>query len=453
MLIFYDAPDLPAYVGGSETFETSLVGVPAIGPQGTPMVWAGLNTAFSWDSDGYNATNFAYLGTGIDETLPPLVAGGVFGTQYADPPPSPFATDQLVITAPTNESSNGTFSATVQVNTAGGNLDVAYNGWISLSLSSAPAGGALAGVLSAPVIDGVATFSDLSLNLAGAYTLAAGSADGHSAIASIDVAATTHFSITPNTTTVTAGNQVTYTITALDAHNNRVPTYQGTVQLSSSDPQANFAGGASITFSAQDPGVVQVTATLAVAGSQTVTAVDSTAPSIKSTSAPVKVGANSVQQLGVTSVSQQPAVVGAGYAVTVIAQDQYGNRISNYTGTVTFGVAGGTPAGLPASYRFTTKDAGAHTFTITPTSVGNLMLNVGDGTNNGSTALTVVSAATHLVVSLASPNPVVAGVPFNITVQALDAANHLDPNFQDNLHFASAGGLALDEAFTSTTGA
>ena len=452
MLSFYDQPSLSSYMGQYLlNFSTSLVGVPANGDQGTPMAWAGLDTAFSWQTDGTNATNVAYLTAGSGGNSPPVVYGGIFNVEYADPPPSPFADDQFVITAPSQAIPKGTFSVTVQVNDSGGNLDTSYNGSVSLNLSSAPSGGALAGTLSAPVIDGVATFTGLSLNVAGAYTLAAGSDSGQSASASIDVTAATHFSIAANPTTLSAGKQVSYTITALDAHNHPVPSYQGTVQLSSSDPLANFTGGSSVTFTAPDQGVVQVTATLATAGSQTLTVVDGTAPVTKSIGAAVKVTPAPSGQLALVSVSHQPAVFDAKYAVTVTAEDQYDNRIANYAGTVTFGVSGGA-ATLPASYKFTTADAGAHTFTITPTSIGALTLSASDGSNNGSTALSVVSAATRLMVNLASAGPVVAGVPFNITVEALDASNHLDVNFQDNLHFASAGGLSTDQAFTSSTG-
>jgi hypothetical protein len=57
------------------------------------------------------------------------------------------------------------------------------------------------------------------------------------------------------------------------------------------------------------------------------------------------------------------------HAFTVTAVDAYGNRVSNYTGTVQFTNAGGT-ALLPSAYTFKAGDAGRHSFTATFQTVG-----------------------------------------------------------------------------------
>ena len=57
------------------------------------------------------------------------------------------------------------------------------------------------------------------------------------------------------------------------------------------------------------------------------------------------------------------------HSFTVIAQDAYGNTITNYLGTVQFTNAGGT-ALLPAPYTFTSKDKGKHVFNATFQTMG-----------------------------------------------------------------------------------
>jgi hypothetical protein len=149
-------------------------------------------------------------------------------------------------------------------------------------------------------------------------------------------------------------------------------------------------------------------------------------------------------------VTHQAAVLGSSYAVTVTAEDAFGNAVPSYTGTVQLGVSSGT-ATLPASHPYTSADKGTHTFLITATSLGKVTLTAGDGSHNASLPVTVVSAATHLGVTVAQTKQT-AGTSFQLTVTALDGTNKPDTNFSDTLHFAGAGGLSLDLPFTSTTG-
>ena len=83
---------------------------------------------------------------------------------------------------------------TVDVEDAGGNIAASDNSTVTLSIASGPAGGHLGGNVTAAVINGVATFPDITLSPAGAYTLTA--SDG---------------SLTPTTSpgiTVSAGTSV-----------------------------------------------------------------------------------------------------------------------------------------------------------------------------------------------------------------------------------------------------
>ena len=75
----------------------------------------------------------------------------------------------------------------------------------------------------------------------------------------------THFSVTAPST-ATAGTAVSFTVTALDASNNVVTSYSGTVHFTSSDPQAVLPADTSVMG-----GALQSSGTLNSGGPQTLT--------------------------------------------------------------------------------------------------------------------------------------------------------------------------------------
>src|SRR5207245_951499 len=90
----------------------------------------------------------------------------------------------------------------------------------------------------------------------------------------VNAAAASTLSVTgfPSPTTVgTAGN---FTVTAKDAYGNVATGYTGTVKFSSSDLLASLP--ANYTFTSTDAGVHTFTATLNIAGTQSITAIDTT---------------------------------------------------------------------------------------------------------------------------------------------------------------------------------
>ena len=88
-----------------------------------------------------------------------------------------------------------------------------------------------------------------------------------------------------------------------------------------------------------------------------------------------------------------PASASAGdmFTVTVTAQDAQGKTASGYTGTVHF-TSSDALAVLPANYAFTSTDKGAHTFSVTLTTVGSQTVTATDtvtGSISGSAAVSV----------------------------------------------------------------
>lgn len=95
----------------------------------------------------------------------------------------------------------------------------------------------------------------------------------------------THLSVTaPGAATM--GTAVSVTVTALDASNNTVTTYSGTVHFTSTDGQAGLPGNSML---ANGTGTLQVT--LNTPGSQTITATDTVMASLSGTSNSIQVSA------------------------------------------------------------------------------------------------------------------------------------------------------------------
>jgi virginiamycin B lyase len=78
----------------------------------------------------------------------------------------------VVVGAPFSSISAGsTFGVSVQVEDDSNTIDTDYSGPVTLSLATAPAGGALGGTISANATGGVASFAGITLNQGGSYTI------------------------------------------------------------------------------------------------------------------------------------------------------------------------------------------------------------------------------------------------------------------------------------------
>jgi hypothetical protein len=156
-----------------------------------------------------------------------------------------------------------------------------------------------------------------------------------------------------------AGAPESFTVTVYNPNGNGADTvYVGTIQFSSTDPQAVLP--TSYTFTAADGGVHTFTGTFKTAGMVTLAVTDSTS------------GLNVLSQITVSPVQAQTltfayptsAFVGVPNALTVTLYDQYGNIATGYRGTVQL-TSTDPIASLPSKYTFTSTDAGVHTFTST----------------------------------------------------------------------------------------
>lgn len=187
---------------------------------------------------------------------------------------------------------------------------------------------------------------------------------------------------------VPADDLVTIKVTAKDQYNNVLESYNGTVNFTSSDPDAVLP--ANYTFKpAIDKGVHTFVAAVSfkTAGTQLLRVVNVSAE------LPLKEGNKTVTVLAKRNIGSfqvdvyhMPAV-GVPEDVTVTAYDQYGDVFLNYTGTVTFSTNRTGQVTMPADYTFVISEHGVHKFAagLTFQSEGWFTVTVADTANASAT--------------------------------------------------------------------
>jgi hypothetical protein len=197
----------------------------------------------------------------------------------------------------------------------------------------------------------------------------------------ISAAAASSLSVTGFPSSTTAGALQSFTVTVLDSYGNTATGYRGTVQFSSTDLQATLP--ANYTFTATDAGKHTFSAALKTAGTQSLTATDTSNANITGSEKNIAVSPAAASKFLLAMLlptGTSNITAGTPFSLKVTVVDAYGNVVPTYTGTVKFSDSVGS-ATLPANYTFTTgtgKDNGVHTFS-------GLVLNT-----RGSQTLTVI---------------------------------------------------------------
>jgi hypothetical protein len=362
---------------------------------------------------------------------------------------NPAATSLLQLTGiPASLTAGTSFSFTVTAKDTYGNITPSYTGTVTFSSTDGQAGLPASYTFTSGDA-GIHTYS-AALKTAGTQSLTvqdtASSSVASSTVFGISVspATTSQLQITGFPASLTAGTSVTLTVIAKDAYGNTTPSYTGTVTSSSTDSQAGLP--ANYTFATGDVGIHTFSTTLKTAGTQSLTVKDATNFSIApATLSGITVNPAATSLLQMTSI---PASLTAGtfFSFTVTAKDTYGNTTSGYNSTVTFSSTD-SQAGLPASYTFTSGDAGVHTFSATIKTAGTQSLTVKDTANSSIASGTVsgitVNAATVSQLQVAGfPASVAAGTAGNFTVTALDPYANLVSAYTGTVAFASSDSLA-----------
>ena len=154
------------------------------------------------------------------------------------------------------------------------------------------------------------------------------SVNGTSGTITVTPAAATHMAVSAPAS-VTAGTPFSVTVSAVDAFNNVATTYRGTVHFTTTDTGSGSVLPADYTFTSGDNGTHTFSGVaLATAGSQTVTATDTTTNSVNGTSGTITVSPATPS----ITTSPQPATATVGSSMA----DRATVTGDNPTGTVTF---------------------------------------------------------------------------------------------------------------------
>lgn len=267
-----------------------------------------------------------------------------------------------------------------------------------------------------------------------------------------DVPSATHLGVVLPAGPLTAGQSVSVTVTALDAAGQTATDYVGTVQLTSSDGQAQLPSA--YTFTAADAGQHTFTVQLQTAGTPSVLAADTTDGTV-SGSANVSVVPAAVDHFAVQLATD--ATAGQSVPVTVVAQDAFGNTVTSYTGTAHFTTTDGQ-ATAPADHTFTAADNGTYTTNVTLATAGTQTVTVTDDAGlHGSASVTVApGAVTHFDIS--GPASATVGKNDTVTVVARDGFGNVATNYTGTAVLSmsdSQGDLAaspVTHTFTASDG-
>jgi putative cell wall-binding protein len=193
------------------------------------------------------------------------------------------STTHLSATAAATAAAGTSFVVTVKALDGGGNVVTGYAGTVKLTSND-----------SAAVLPANSTLSSgqhaftVTLKTAGGHSITATDAansaiSGTTATITVAPAQTTHLLVTAPTSSA-AGLSFLVAVTAKDAYQNTVPTYGGTVHLTSTDASASLSANAKLTS-----GSGTFSATLRTIGNRTLTATDTVTSSITGTSGTITV--------------------------------------------------------------------------------------------------------------------------------------------------------------------
>ncbi|MFC6645622.1 beta strand repeat-containing protein [Granulicella cerasi] len=361
---------------------------------------------------------------------------------------TPTASAFKIVATPTTINSGDSVSYTVTAVGSSGVTATGFTGTVVFTSSDSAAKFGATSYTFTAADAGVHTFtSGVQLYTAGTQTITGtnGSVTGTSNGVLVNPPAATSFTIVATPTTITSGDSVSYTVTAVGASGASGATatgFTGTVVFTSSDSAAKF-GTTSYTFTTADAGVhtFAAGAQLYTTGTQTITGTSGT---LTGTSNGVLVNPPTAAAFKIVAT---PTTIASGDSVsyTVTAVSSTGATATGYTGTVVFTSSDSAAKFGATSYTFTTADAGVHTFTaavqlyttgtqtITGTS-GTLT-----GTSNGILVNPPTAASFKIV---ATPTAITSGDSVSYTVTALGSSGATATGFTGTVAFTSSDSAA-----------
>jgi len=367
------------------------------------------------------------------------------------------ATDRLLNVFQVTPMATTSVTPAVAISATSGNMDGALvNGWVVMM-------GRSEGITSATyTVTSTTATQHLVVDLVPNTNYAIGIGSSN-AVGTTDASGSLRFAAPAGTNTVTLNKQTANTIISLqitapanvgvgaaftvvvaakDQNNNTVTNYNGTIHLTSTDPQAVLPADFVLTG-----GTKQVSVKLRTIGTWTVSAKDTANASLTATSGNISVGAAAAKLIIAAATT---ATAGSPLTFTVTAKDASGNTVPNYSGTAHI-TSTDANAILPTDATLTN---GVGTFGITFKTATTVTITATDTVTNtvkGSSGGIVVSAAAASQFAVTAPASTVSGAAFYATVSAKDAYGNLAKSYAGTVHFTSTDPLAVLPANTTLT--
>ncbi len=417
-------------VSWTVTFNESVTGVDSTAFSLTAIGLSGYYIS-SITGSGTTWTVTAYTGTGSGSlqlnqnsagSVSPALSGTYMtGGTYTQISPIFPASKLVFVQQPSNAVAGAANSpsVTVAIKDAYGTTVTSDSSTVTLAIGTNPGSGTLGGTVSVAAVDGVATFSNLSINKTGTgYTLAAsdGALTGATSSAfNITVGATTQVAFVQQPSNAVAGAAISPSVTVAiqDANGNTVTTNTSTVTLAiGTNPGSGTLGG---TVSVAAVAGVATFSNLSINKTGTgYTLAASDGALTGATSGAFNITAGAATKLAFV---QQPSNALAGAAispsVTVAIQDASGNTVTTNTSTVTLAIGTNPPGNGTLSGTISVAAvAGVATFS-------NLSINK-NGTGYTLTASDgALTAATSNAFNITLPGQItVANSSFELPVQS-----------------------------------
>ena len=306
------------------------------------------------------------------------------------------------------------------------------------------------GTAIASAVNGVATFTGLSLTTAGAATLTVRSTGLASGTSSgvITPAAATKVVILPAPASsagpFTAGK--TYTIAAMitDQYGNTVTssTASATISATVSGKSASCASG--VTTVAVVNGVATFTGlSLTTAGAVTLTVSSTGLVSGTSSSTVTPAAASQVIILPAPAITPGPFTAGKAYTISARIADQYGNTVTNSSASLIItAMVSGTPTNFASGTTTASTVNGVATFTgLSLTTAGAATLTVwSTGLASGTSSSTITPAAASQVMIQPLTGPFTAGGAYTISAVIADQYGNTVTNSTASVKIAATVG-------------
>ncbi|MGH7614975.1 MAG: metallophosphoesterase, partial [Gemmatimonadales bacterium] len=404
------------------------------------------------------------LGTGYTLVI---AAAGLTGATSAAFDVIPGAAAQLEFTvSPVTTSAGVTIvpHPQVTVRDAMGNTATGFTGDLTMGVGTNPAGGALSGVTTVAAVAGVATFSSLSINVAGSgYTLSAtasGLTAAGSAAFDITPSAASHLVFTVQPSNATAGSPIpAMLVTARDAFGNTVPTFTDAVTIGITP--GSGVGGATLAGTTTVPAVggVATFSDLRIDKSAVGFTLTATATGLTGTiSASFAIQAGPGTQVAFVV---HPSTATAGATITpqieVVVRDAMGNTADGFSDSVTVAIGTNPGAGILSGTTTVAASVGIAAFpdlSIDNAGAGYTLTAAASGTAGAVSAVFDVTAgqADRLVFSV-QPTSTVAGSPVvpAVEVVAHDSLGNTVTSFVGDVTLSITAGSGTTGATLSGT--